>query len=161
MDAKRRERVLVIVPCGRSKIWDKTPDAGPALAQDAYNGTPFKLNRQYAEGVGTKWIILSAKFGFIFPEFTIAGPYEVTFKRKSTMPVSIATLKQQICDLRLAEFQLVIGLGGKEYRAAVSQAFVGMNVELQFPFAGLPVGKSMKATKDAIGEFHSKRIATR
>jgi len=40
---------LVIVPCGKRTIWDKHPDQGPTRADDAYTGTPFKLNRRYAE----------------------------------------------------------------------------------------------------------------
>jgi hypothetical protein len=41
----------------------------------------------------------------------------------------------------------VIGLGGKEYRAAMKAAFESTNVRLSFPFAGLPIGKAMAATK--------------
>ena len=41
----------------------------------------------------------------------------------------------------------VIGLGGKEYRAAIKAAFDGMAVTLTFPLAGLPIGKAMSATK--------------
>lgn len=43
----------------------------------------------------------------------------------------------------------VIGLGGKEYRAAIKAAFEGTGPELSFPFAGLPIGKAMGATKRA------------
>lgn len=43
--------VLVVVPCGRSKIWDRNPDLG-SIAAEAYTGTPFRLNRQYAERFG-------------------------------------------------------------------------------------------------------------
>ena len=49
---------LVIVPCGRSKIWDTQPDIGAARACDAYTGTPFRLNRTYAEQFGDAWVIL-------------------------------------------------------------------------------------------------------
>jgi len=49
----KQPSTLVIVPCGRSKIWDKNPDAGPTVAKDAYAGSPFKVNRRYAERVGS------------------------------------------------------------------------------------------------------------
>ncbi len=143
-------RRLVIVPCGRSKIWDKHPTAGPTPAKDAYTGTPFKLNRRYAETFGDAWVILSAKYGFITPDFILPGPYEVTFKRKSSAPVSTDALQHQVVDQRLSDFAIVIGLGGKEYRSAIESAFHQPAVELQFPFAGLPIGKSMQATKRAI-----------
>ena len=41
--------LLVIVPCGRSKVWDKSPEHGPTPVRDAYTGSPFKVNREYAE----------------------------------------------------------------------------------------------------------------
>jgi hypothetical protein len=44
----------------------------------------------------------------------------------------------------------VIGLGGKEYRAMVAQVFQALPVELRFPFAGLPIGMAMQATKRAV-----------
>ncbi|MCP4886910.1 MAG: hypothetical protein GY904_09905 [Planctomycetaceae bacterium] len=148
-------RTLVIVPCGRSKVWGKHPANGPTVAKDAYTGSPFTVNRKYAECMGSQWVILSAKYGFIAPDFVLPGPYEVTFKRKSSGPVSSEVLKQQIVDIGLDNFTVVIGLGGKEYRAAITEAFEGSTVDLRFPFAGLPIGKAMQATKRAISQRRS------
>jgi len=39
------------------------------------------VNREYAEHFGDRWVILSAKYGFLNPEDTIEGTYNVTFKR--------------------------------------------------------------------------------
>jgi hypothetical protein len=152
MGVRTKSEVLVIVPCGLSKVWDKNPKAGATLAKDSYTGSPFKVNRQYAERFGTKWIILSAKYGFILPDYEIPGPYEVTFKRKASNPVSRELLRKQVKDQGLELFPIVIGLGGKEYRLAIADAFQGLSVELNFPFAGLPIGKAMRATKIAIVE---------
>ncbi len=41
--------VLVIVPCGQRKIWDKHPDEGVTPARNAHIGGPFKVNSEYAE----------------------------------------------------------------------------------------------------------------
>lgn len=123
--------------------------SGPTLAKDAYIGSPFKVNRRYAEQKGTNWIILSAKYGFISPDFAITGPYEVTFKRKSSGPVTIDVLKEQIANLELDQYANIIGLGGKEYRAAITAAFECTMIEPSFPFSGLPIGKAMQATKRA------------
>jgi hypothetical protein len=155
MGVQKQSEVLVIVPCGLSKIWHKNPNEGPTLAKDAYKGSPFKLNRQYAERFGDKWVILSAKYGFILPDFEIAGPYEVTFNRKASKPVTANILKHQILQLSLNSFDVLIGLGGKEYRKAMMAAFRDSDVHLQFPFAGLPIGKAMQATKRAIAESQS------
>ena len=144
------QRLLVIVPCGQSKIWDKQPDYGPAPAREAYTGAPFTVNRNYGERFAEKWYVLSAKYGFIEPGVVLPGPYNVTFKRKSSGPVSEAKLKQQVEQLRLDRFPVVVGLGGKEYRQAIEAAFAGTPVKLHFPFAGLPIGKSMQAIKQSI-----------
>ena len=144
--------LLVIVPCGQSKIWDRKPDIGSVRASDAYTGVPFRLNCQYARRFGDRWLILSAKYGFIEPEFTIRGPYNVTFKRKSSQPVTDDELWHQVKKLQLVTYSTIVGLGGKEYRAALVAAFDGCAAHIVFPFAGLPIGKSMQAVKRAIRE---------
>jgi hypothetical protein len=102
---------LVIVPCGRAKIWDRHPDAGPTAAAHAYTGAPFTVNRQYAEQAGGDWMILSAKYGFLRPTCVIPGPYETTFKRRGTNPIGLGPLRDQVAQLGLDRYSEVIGLG--------------------------------------------------
>ena len=136
--------------CGQSKVWDKSPDAGAVPAKDVYRGAPFTVNRTFAEHFGDRWVILSAKYGFISPDFGIPGPYEVTFKRKNSSPVSVMTLRQQVREGSLHKFKDVIGLGGKDYRVAIEAAFMDAAAKLHFPFAGLRIGESMQAVNKAI-----------
>lgn len=144
------DRFLVVVPCGRAKIWDRLPDLGAAAAREAYTGAPFNLNRDYAERFGDTWVVLSAKYGFIRPTMPIPRPYEVTFKRQETDPVADERMREQVIALGLDRFSIVVGLGGKEYRGAIERAFAGLPPHLIFPFAGLPIGRSMRATKQAL-----------
>lgn len=144
--------VLVIVPCGASKIWAKQPEAGAVPAQEAYIGPPFVLNRQYAERFGDQWVILSAKYGFLPPDHLLPGPYEVTFKKAATHPISVAELQRQVRLLHLDQADTVVGLGGVEYRRAIEGAFQGLSTPLTFPFAGLSLGYSMQAVKRALQE---------
>jgi len=141
---------LVIVPCGQRKIWDRHAEAGPTAARHAYTGAPFRVNREFAEKFGDRWVILSAKYGFISPDFVIPGPYEVTFKKKHTNPIPLSTLAEQVRDQSLGQFQRVIGLGGKDYVLVIRQAFAAWSVRPVFPFAGLALGKMMRATRKAI-----------
>jgi hypothetical protein len=120
------------------------------LAKDAYTGSPFKTNRAYAEAFATRWVILSAKYGFILPDSLIPGPYNVTFKDRSTNPVELPRLVKQIKELRLSDVPNIIGLGGKEYRAMIERAFASFPCSLSFPFSGLAIGLAMQATKRAI-----------
>lgn len=153
------ETVLVIVPCGKSKIWDKDPRQGPIQAAAAYTGTPFRLNRAYAQQFGDAWIILSAKYGFVEPTFMIPGPYEVSFKHARTNPIAPPDLALQVKRLQLHRYGVVVGLGGKEYRKVILDAFAPLGVRLEFPFAGLPIGKMMQATKRAIHDGGSASIS--
>jgi hypothetical protein len=144
------DNVLVIVPCGQRKIWDGDPRRGPTPAGEVYTGAPFKINRAYADRFASRWVILSAQYGFIAPEFMIPGPYNVTFKRRDTNPISVAELMEQIEQQRLQDFPSIIGLGGKDYRARMEQAFRPFGCCVAFPFSGLPIGLAMQATKRAI-----------
>lgn len=104
---------LVIIPCGRAKIWDKSPNAGPISAAHAYIGAPFTVNRRYAEASGSEWVILSAKYGFLHPTDLVPGPYEVTFKRLASNPVGVPVLQDQVRQMQLDRYAEVVGLGGK------------------------------------------------
>lgn len=142
--------MLVVVPCGRAKVWDRHPKAGPTPACRAYVGGPFTVHRRYAERFGDAWVILSAKYGFLRPCDLVPGPYNVTFKRRSSRPIDPASLLQQIRDQRLDQFDQVIVLGGADYRARVETAFASTSVQLHCPFAGLPLGWSLQAANQAV-----------
>jgi hypothetical protein len=142
--------LLVVVPCGQGKIWDRHPGAGPSPAEDAYTGAPFRVNRAYAERFASRWVILSAKYGFIDPGFVIPEPYNVTFKKRHPAPVEASVLREQVSGLDLATWPDVVVLGGAEYQNAVRTAFAGTSATLHFPFAGLPLGRAMSAANAAI-----------
>jgi len=141
---------LVVVPCGKAKAWDVAPRRGAIQAKSAYIGGPFRLNRRYAEKFGDVWMILSAKYGFISPDFMIPGPYDVSFNRPSSSPIAVRLLCEQVLRMKLHRFEQVIGLGGKEYCAAIRAAFANSSVDLVFPFVGLPIGKMLAAVKSTL-----------
>jgi hypothetical protein len=121
-------------------------------ARHAYTGGPFVMNRKYAERFGDDWMVLSAKYGFLRPDTPVEGPYNVTFKKKASQPIGVAALREQVRRLGLDHYDEIIGLGGKEYLAALSGAFAGTGASLKFPFEGLPIGKMLQATKKALVE---------
>lgn len=79
----------------------------------------------------------------------VPGPYNVTFKRRSTNPVTVDVLRGQVAELGLDRYD-VIALGGAEYRQAVTGAFTGAVATVRFPFAGKSLGVAMGAAKRAI-----------
>lgn len=120
---------LCIVPCGSAKIWDKDQNAGPKKARDVYTGSFASKCRQYAEKFyPSAWCILSAKHGFLFPDYIVPGPYNVSFNDKSTNPITLAELISQKRDKGLDVYEKIIVLGGKNYREIIKNAFTGKDI---------------------------------
>ena len=142
---------IVVVPCGKSKIWDKDPNKGPTKAKEVYLGAPFKVNREYAEKYSNRWVILSAKYGFIEPNYVIPKNYNVTFNDLTTNPISVKQLKKQVLNLFL-DYTKAIVLGSTIYSEMVKEAFSGTAVKICSPVAGLPIGKALGKVKTAIRE---------
>lgn len=134
---------LVIIACGKSKIWDKHPDAGPTAAKDAYTGSYFRANRRYAEAQGCDWMILSSKFGFMRPDFVIPGNYSVSFKDTSSRPISVQQLRAEVTEQKLARYDEVTVLGGRDYIERVKAAFSATNAKVEAPFAGSAMGQQI------------------
>ena len=137
---------LVIVSCGKSKIWKKHPYNGPTQARLVYTGIPFILNRKYAEYFSNNWIILSAKYGFIKPDFIILENYDVTFNDTTTNPINIEELTGQA--IKYTDYECIIPLGGKTYSNIVKKIFKENHVIA--PTYGLPIGKAMNKVKTTI-----------
>ena len=137
---------LVIIPCGKKKIWDDGISKGPVRAADAYTGTMFKLGVQYADAIEADWVILSAKYGYILPDDEIES-YDVTFKKKSSNPISHKELYDQVLHLNILDYNQVIGLGGVEYRKAIEGSFCTYKGNLSFPFSGLTMGNYLHELK--------------
>jgi hypothetical protein len=115
---------LCIIPCGKRKIWDNEPDAGPTNARCVYIGPFAKKCREYAERFyPTSWCILSAKYGFLFPDDIVPETYNVTFKKKSTNPISQDELSNQIIEKELNKFDRIVVLGGKDYVNIIKEVF--------------------------------------
>jgi hypothetical protein len=138
-------KLLVVVPCGRSKVWDKHPETKEVKASRTYSGAPFKVNKAFAEKFAGKWMILSAKYGFIEPDFIIPRNYDVSFNKPQTRPISMSRLKQQAEEKALRQYDLVITLGGKNYVDIVKEVFEGSRVIA--PAEGLRIGSAMHRVK--------------
>jgi hypothetical protein len=115
-------------------------------------GAPFSVNKRYAKKFASRWIILSAKHGYIDPNFSIPGPYNVTFKDPRTKPIGIAQLQQQAQSKGLLRFSHVVALGGSaEYRDIIKATLGQRGTTLQFPTQGLRIGSAMSRIKKAMG----------
>lgn len=110
-EGKTRVR-LVIIGCGKRKIWDRNPGAGPQKAGNVYVSPYFKAKRRFAESRGCEWMILSGKYGFVRPEFVIPRSYDATFNKRSTCAISVPELKRQAEEQGLGRYDEITVIGG-------------------------------------------------
>jgi hypothetical protein len=143
-------KILVVIPCGSSKIWSKMPKSGATRAEEVYIGSPFKVNRTFARKFADKWVILSAKYGFIEPSFVIPENYNVSFNEPTTKPISLGELKAQAKKKGLENYDVVTALGGKDYTEIVKKVF-RRRAKVFAPTEGLPIGKAMNFVKSLTG----------
>lgn len=106
-------KTLCIIPCGKAKIWDKHPDAGPTKAMDVYTGPFARKCQEYARKFyPNSWFILSAIYGFLKPCDVVPEPYNVSFKHKKSNPINLEKLKVQAAKRRFGRYGRIVVLGG-------------------------------------------------
>ena len=117
-------KTLCIVPCGNRKIWEKNPKAGPTKAEYVYIGPFAKKCREYAmRFYPSSWCILSAKYGFLFPDELVTGPYNVSFNDRKTNPITKKELFAQVKEKELGNYERIVILGGKNYVEMANEVF--------------------------------------
>ena len=143
---------LCIVPCGKQKIWDKDPNAGPTKARDVYIGPFAKTCIEYAEKFyPNSYVILSAKYGFLFPDEIVPENYNVTFNDPKTNPITVEELRKQAERKGLTNYDEIVVLAGSNYVEIVKKVFTGKRIIT--PLRGLRgMGPMMSAMKKAIRE---------
>lgn len=139
---------LCIIPCGNKKIWNVNPDTGPTKARNVYIGGFAKKCREWAETFyPNSWCILSAKYGFLFPDDIVPGPYNASFKDKNGIPIH--ELEEQVEDYGLDVYDEIVVLGGKFYVNTIKRIF--KTKKITTPLDGCKgIGYMMKKLKDEI-----------
>lgn len=142
-------KTLCIAPCGQRKIWKKFPKLGPQKARDVYTGPYAGKCIEYASKFyPDSWCILSAKYGFLFPDDLVLGDYNVTFKKKQTKPLAINDLAIQVKNKELDKYDKIVVLGGKDYSDMIKEVISGKVLSL--PLYGLKLGQSISKMKASI-----------
>ena len=129
-------KTLCIASCGKSKIWDKQPQAGPMPARSVYVGPFSGACGRYADKFfPDSWCILSAKYGFVFPDDLIPASYNVSFNDRRSKPISADDLCRQAQEKGLLEYDRIVVMGGANYRKMMAVVFEGK--QLVFPLEGM------------------------
>jgi len=134
---------LYILPCSKTKIWDINPRLEPLQPSgDVYNGQLHLKGKSFVkfyQKSDPAYLILSAKYGFIYPE-TMIENYNETFKTKKA---DLEFLGKQIRDYGLYDTKLVIVLGGSAYYDVVERVFKKSKVCIPLQF--MPIGMMLSA----------------
>lgn len=143
-------KTLCIAQCGRRKIWDDNPIAGPTPAKLAYTGVFARKTQEYAKNFfPNDWIILSAKYGFLMPDDLIEN-YNVTFTDAKTHPISLQGLQKSAKEKNLTSYDEFVVVAGRVYVLRVKEVFLGKKIIE--PLKGIVGnGRMMQAIKTAIG----------
>jgi len=130
------DEVLCIASCGKAKIWNKNPRAGPTNAGDVYVGPYARRCIEYAKKFyPSSWCILSAKYGFLLPDDVVPEDYNVTFNNKTTNPITIDRLQKQVVEKKLDRFERIVIIAGENYAKIAREVFP--NAEVITPLKGL------------------------
>jgi len=143
-------KTLCVVPCGNKKIWDKNPNAGPTKAKYVYIGPFAKKCREYAmRFYPSSWCILSAKYGFLFPNDIVPGLYNVSFNDRKANPITTKELSAQVKEKELDRYGQIVILGGKNYVEMANRVF--SSKEILTPLSNCKgIGYMMGKLNDAI-----------
>jgi len=138
---------LLVISCGKAKVWDRKSQTGAVEARDAYTGPLFKKCRKYAQNWGGKWIILSAKYGLLDPSTRISD-YNVKFG-ESAHAITADVLRLQWVE-RFAHIRNLISLASRKYDARLREA-LPPNVRIQNPLQGKNIFERMSWLKRLAG----------
>ena len=139
-------KTLIIVPCGKKKIWDKKPSASPTPARYAYTSNYFKLCVQYAEKFSDDWVIFSGKYGVISPDLIIDN-YNTRVKVTNGFRSKV---KEQLEPFISSGFSSFVSLCGKDYSQILKDTVEPFGLELYTPLEGLRIGMRQKRIRDCL-----------
>jgi len=133
------EKVLFIVSCTKSKIWDNGESRKLVPAKEAYTGFTMRVWLMLDESKRFPWVIFSSKYGFIDPNQPIEN-YNIHFVKNRDKAVSEEALKEQIkhnefkyrgSKFRISDFDKVYFIGSREYYDELKQMFdkIGLRFE--------------------------------
>ena len=147
---------LYLIGCSQKKI-----DIDPSTLVEArtlYNGDLFNKSREYVEGLGGRWGIVSAKYGCLCPDDRV-NIYDKFLTEKQARAPRYGALLLSSFDALLSKLQIltynldrVVVLAGNNYRLALKKFVWSEYPFLQHsaPLEGLGIGKQKQKLKALI-----------
>ena len=137
--ATRSARRVVLLGCVKLKL------DHPAPAKDLYFSPLWNGRRAYAEAAGCPWLILSAKYGLLDPEQSIA-PYDVALADLTAS--ARRAWGERIVEALQARFDSLDGMtfdvhAGAAYREAIAPRLRELGATIEEPLLGLTMGRQL------------------
>lgn len=115
----------------------------PAAAKDLYISSLFSKARSYVELKHAPWSILSAKYGLVSPDATIA-PYEKTLNNMAVAD------RRRWADMVIEQMgrqatrpKCIVMLAGARYREFLEPRLRAMGIQVHVPMEGLRIGEQL------------------
>ncbi|MEM2506502.1 MAG: tRNA-guanine transglycosylase DpdA [Nitrososphaeria archaeon] len=109
---KKGEKVLIITECSKEKLGYNSSVKAPA--KKMYQGRLFKTVREYAETMDFDYVIISAKYGLVFPEEIIEG-YEKVIQTKEDVEDIRSIVEKKLKPI-LQNYEKIVIIAGEKYR---------------------------------------------
>ena len=108
---KKADRVLVITSCTKEKMgYDKNTKA---LARDVYKGRLFETVKRFCHTKQFDYVIISAKYGLLFPEEEIEG-YEKMLRTKKDIQEIRPKVQARLKDV-IEKYDKIVLIAGSKY----------------------------------------------
>jgi hypothetical protein len=157
---KYRQNRLVLISCSKTKAFKGEESL---KAKDAYCSPLFNKSKEWAEGKGLNWAVISARHGVVWPNEEIED-YDLTLgelskEQKSKWANMVASQlyvwSQDSSVENAEESPQVIALAGKAYTEPLKKGLKsffaegGQEITVEEPLEGLQVGERLsKLTKE-------------
>lgn len=138
---------VLVVGCGKAKVWSRDVAAGSMIARDAYRGALFRISAEYADTFyADRWLILSAYYGLISPQQLIDN-YDVKCSRR-VLPSAVERLARDI-NIRMPSSADRIGcLLSRDYEEWLTLAATPRTVVNYL--SGMPLFDRMRVLRQSI-----------
>jgi len=108
---KKGERVLVITSCTKEKLGYSSKVKAPA--KDMYQGPLFRKVKEFCEINNFDYVIISAKYGLLFPNENIEG-YEKVLKSKKDIEAIRPLVEEKLRNI-LNNYDRIVVIAGENY----------------------------------------------
>ena len=109
---QKGDNVLVITGCTKKKL-DSVGDV-IAPAKEMYQGMMFRKVREYAESMRFDYVIISAKYGLLFPDELVEG-YEKVLRSKADIESLQPAVEDRLNEI-IDQYDQIVVIAGMTYR---------------------------------------------